>query len=104
RDGRLQAARNLITAGIEGLVVIGGDGSLSGAQVLHNEWPELREELLQKGDITAEQAERHTHLPIMGIIGSIDNDMYGTDMTTGADTALHRIVTAVDAITSTAAS
>lgn len=104
RDGRLQAARNLITAGIEGLIVIGGDGSLNGAQVLHNEWPELREELLQNGDITAEQAEHHTYLPIMGIIGSIDNDMYGTDMTTGADTALHRIVAAIDAITSTAAS
>src|SRR5690606_31432138 len=104
RDGRLEAVRNLITAGIEGLIVIGGDGSLNGAQVLHNEWPELREELLQNGDITAEQAEHHTYLPIMGIIGSIDNDMYGTDMTTGADTALHRIVAAIDAITSTAAS
>jgi 6-phosphofructokinase 1 len=40
----------------------------------------------------------------VGLVGSIDNDMYGTDMTIGADTALHRITEAVDAISSTAAS
>ncbi len=104
RNGRLQAARNLIHNSIEALIIIGGDGSLTGAQALQSEWPGLLRDLQASGDISPEQAERHQHLPIVGLIGSIDNDMWGTDMTIGADTALHRIVDAVDAITSTAAS
>ena len=49
-------------------------------------------------------AERHANLFIVGLVGSIDNDMHGTNMTIGADTALHRITEAIDAIASTAAS
>jgi 6-phosphofructokinase 1 len=49
-------------------------------------------------------AERHAHLAIVGLVGSIDNDMFGTDMTIGTDTALHRITEALDALSSTAAS
>ncbi len=104
RNGRLQAARNLVQHGIEGLIIIGGDGSLTGAQALQNEWPGLLAELAETGQITGEMAERYQSLKIVGLVGSIDNDMYGTDMTIGADTALHRIVDAVDAISSTAAS
>ena len=104
RPGRLKAVANLLKAGIDTLVCIGGDGSLTGANLLYQEWPGLVAELAETGIITKKVAAKHPHLAIAGIIGSIDNDMYGSDMTTGADTALHRIVEAVDAITSTAAS
>ena len=104
REGRLQAAANLIAAGIDSLVVIGGDGSLTGADMLRQEWPSLVEELAASGRIDEGTAERHPALTIVGLVGSIDNDMAGTDMTIGADTALHRITEAVDAIASTAAS
>ena len=104
RNGRLQAARHLLQHDIEALVAIGGDGSLSGAQLLYEEWPSLVNELLETGQISQEMADQHGHITIAGIIGSIDNDMYGSDVTTGSDTALHRIVEATDAISSTAAS
>lgn len=102
--GRLQAAQNLIERGIDRLVVIGGDGSLTGANVFRDEWPSLVAKLVEQGRISRELAEQHPHLYIAGLVGSIDNDMYGTDMTIGADTALHRITEAIDAISSTAAS
>ncbi len=54
RDGRLQAARHLLQAGIDSLVVIGGDGSLSGAAVLRQEWPSLVEELVASGQVERE--------------------------------------------------
>ena len=104
REGRLKAAHNLLEFGIDSLVVIGGDGSLTGAHIFRQEWPGLLDELVQKGSITQEVAGRHPNLIIAGLVGSIDNDMAGTDMTIGADSALHRITEAVDAITSTAAS
>ena len=56
------------------------------------------------GRVTQNAAERAKSLAVVGIIGSIDNDMFGSDITTGADTALHRIIEATDAISSTAAS
>ena len=104
RAGRLRAVRNLLLHEIEGLIVIGGDGSLTGANLLHSEWEGLVEELVETGQVTKKTAGRFKALPVVGIIGSIDNDMFGTDITTGADTALHRIVDATDAISSTAAS
>ncbi len=104
RNGRLQAAYNLVQHGIEGLIIIGGDGSLTGAHVLQKEWTGLLAELVETGKIPQETADTYQSLKIIGLVGSIDNDMYGTDMTIGADTALHRIVDAVDAISSTAAS
>ncbi|MCL3859650.1 6-phosphofructokinase [Actinotalea sp. K2] len=104
RDGRLKAARNLVHHGIDRIVVIGGDGSLTGTDLFRSEWSGLLAELVDQGEITPEQAQRHTRLIIAGVVGSIDNDMVGTDMTVGADTALHRIVEAIDALSSTAAS
>ena len=104
RDGRAQAAKNLLEAGIDSLVVIGGDGSLSGADVLRKEWPSLLDQLVASGQIERELAQRALPFSIVGLAGSIDNDMAGTDITIGADTALHRITEAVDAIASTAAS
>ncbi|NOX60529.1 MAG: 6-phosphofructokinase [Chloroflexi bacterium] len=104
REGRRRAAHHLVSRGIQGLVVIGGDGSLTGANVFYQEWPGLLAELVAAGKIEQTVADAHPHLPIVGMVGSIDNDMFGTDMTIGADTALHRIVEALDAIASTAAS
>mgnify|MGYP003602853187 CR=1 FL=1 len=104
RAGRLRAAHNLLLNDINGLVVIGGDGSLTGANTFRQEWPGLLAELVAQGTITRALADQHRFLSIVGLVGSIDNDFYGTDMTIGADTALHRITEAVDAIASTAAS
>jgi 6-phosphofructokinase 1 len=104
RAGRLRAARNLIQHGIDRLVIIGGDGSLTGADTFRREWPGLVAELRQNGEIDEQTVQQHPALMIAGLVGSIDNDMVGTDMTIGADSALHRIVEAIDAITSTAAS
>ena len=104
RAGRQRAALNLLRHGIDRLVIVGGDGSLTGADIFRREWPELVADLVQSGEIDAETAQRHPALMIVGLVGSIDNDMVGTDMTIGADSALHRIIEAIDAITSTAAS
>ncbi len=104
REGRLRAAANLVALGVDALVVIGGDGSLTGASIFRQEWTGLLDELIRSGKIGKEAAKKHPFLSITGLVGSIDNDFYGTDMTIGADTALHRIVEAVDAISSTASS
>ena len=81
-EGRAQAAANLRSHGIDALVVIGGNGSLSGA-----------EELAREHDV-----------PVVGLPGTIDNDLYGTDSTIGYDTALNTIVECVDKIRDTATS
>ncbi|RMB90343.1 hypothetical protein DUI87_33229 [Hirundo rustica rustica] len=104
REGRLRAARNLVKRGVTNLCVIGGDGSLTGADTFRAEWGGLLAELLKNGGITAEEAQRSSHLNIVGMVGSIDNDFCGTDMTIGTDSALHRIMEIVDAITTTAQS
>ncbi len=104
REGRLTAAQNLLAHGIDRLVVIGGDGSLTGANIFRKEWASLLQELVASKRITKKVADAHQDLTIAGLVGSIDNDMCGTDMTIGADTALHRITSAIDAISSTAAS
>jgi 6-phosphofructokinase 1 len=103
-EGRRQAAHNLLIHEIDSLIIIGGDGSLTGANIFRQEWQGLLSELVTMGKISQEMANQHAHLTIVGLVGSIDNDMCGTDMTIGADTALHRITEAVDAISSTAAS
>ena len=103
-EGRRTAAKHLIDREIDSLVVIGGDGSLTGADLFRQEWPSLLKELVESGQISAETVELHGNLAIVGLVGSIDNDMHGTNMTIGADTALHRITQAIDAIASTAAS
>jgi 6-phosphofructokinase 1 len=104
REGRKQAALNLLEHEIDSMVIIGGDGSLTGANLFRQEWPGLLDELVKDGLISRKKADRHPYLRIAGLVGSIDNDMVGTDMTIGADSALHRITEAVDAISSTAAS
>ena len=104
REGRRRAARNMVERGIDALVVIGGDGSLTGANLFRQEWPELLAELVDAGEISPEVTAEHPFLRLVGLVGSIDNDMSGTDMTIGADTALHRIVEAMDALRSTASS
>lgn len=103
-EGRRQAAYNLVKHGIDALVVCGGDGSLTGANMLREEWPQHMQELINEGKITPEKYEKHQHLNIVGLVGSIDNDLAGTDLTIGAATALHRICESVDSISSTASS
>ena len=104
RDGRRAAARHMVERGIDALVVIGGDGSLTGANLFRQEWSGLLAELVASGEISPAVAADHPFLRLVGLVGSIDNDMAGSDMTIGADTALHRIVEAMDALRSTASS
>ncbi|KAL7670292.1 hypothetical protein ACOME3_005231 [Neoechinorhynchus agilis] len=104
REGRLLAAHNLIKRGISNIVCIGGDGSLTGAYTFREEWPDLLAELLSKNEINKEEAETCRCLKVVGLVGSIDNDFCGTDMTIGADSALHRIFEAMNAISTTGSS
>lgn len=104
RSGRLAAAENLVKRGINNLAIIGGDGSLTGANIFKTEWTGLLQELVENKRITKEEASAYSYLNIVGLVGSIDNDMCGTDMTIGTDSALHRIIEAIDCLTSTAAS
>lgn len=104
REGMRAVVKNLITRGIDRLISIGGDGTLTGTNELATEWPSLAQELVDRGEIDQELADTHPRLYIAGVVGSIDNDLVGTDMTVGADSALHRIIDAIDAISSTAES
>ncbi|XP_078393544.1 ATP-dependent 6-phosphofructokinase, platelet type isoform X2 [Cetorhinus maximus] len=104
REGRKQAAHNLTKHGISNLCVIGGDGSLTGANLFREEWKGLLQELVEEGKIDEATAHKYSHLNIVGMVGSIDNDFCGTDMTIGTDSALHRIIEVVDAIMTTAQS
>lgn len=81
-DARALAAQNLRTAGIDGLIVIGGDGSFQGAHAL---WLEQK-------------------IPVVGVPGTIDNDIFGTDFTIGFDTAINTALESLDRIRDTAAS
>jgi 6-phosphofructokinase 1 len=100
-DGRRQAVRHLLERGIEGLIVIGGDGSLCGAQALHDEWPAHVAALAGEG-LAEARAWGGRRLHMVGLPGSIDNDLHGTEMAIGADTALHTIVRSLDQLVSTA--
>lgn len=103
REGRLSAVRNLVGLGVDALVVIGGDGSLMGAYVLAEEWTSHLEALQKEGALEGvDNVPQALH--VVGLPGSIDNDLYGTDMSIGVDTALNHIVQAIDDLTSTAAS
>ena len=75
-EGRKIAYDNMVNAGIDSLVVIGGDGSLTGARIFATEY----------------------NIPVVGLPGTIDNDLYGTDTTIGYDTALNTIMQCVDKI------
>uniref|UniRef100_A0A8C6LZ62 6-phosphofructokinase n=1 Tax=Nothobranchius furzeri TaxID=105023 RepID=A0A8C6LZ62_NOTFU len=104
KEGRTKAAYNLVKLGITNLCVIGGDGSLTGANQFRTEWKDLLADLIKAGKISSNEAKNSSHLNIVGMVGSIDNDFCGTDMTIGTDSALHRIIEIVDAITTTAQS
>ncbi|XP_062376776.1 ATP-dependent 6-phosphofructokinase, platelet type isoform X4 [Sardina pilchardus] len=104
REGRLKAAHNLVQHGITNLCVIGGDGSLTGANLFREEWSGLLAELVEQELIDEDAAQTYSALHIVGMVGSIDNDFCGTDMTIGTDSALHRIIEVVDAIMTTAQS
>ena len=82
REGRMQGVFNLIKNGIDALVIVGGDGSLTGADILRSEWTGLVDELVEKGRLTKEETVHLRHnLTIVGLVGSIDNDMSATDIT-----------------------
>jgi 6-phosphofructokinase 1 len=72
REGRLKAAQNLISFGIDCLAVCGGDGSLTGADMLRKEWPSLVAELKETKRISQNQADTFKHLNIVGLVGSIE--------------------------------
>ena len=67
-------------------------------------WCAVRYPCTPAGQITQAQADAHPVFAVVGMVGSIDNDMCGTDMTIGCDTALHRVMEALDSLASTAAS
>jgi len=102
REGRLRGAKNLIINGIDALIICGGDGSLTGADIFRSEWPGLLAELVKKGELKQEQIEPYRSLNIAGLVGSIDNDMIGTDATIGCYSSLTRICQSVDFIDATA--
>ncbi|KAH6648762.1 phosphofructokinase-domain-containing protein [Truncatella angustata] len=104
RPGRLLAAKHMILKGIDALAICGGDGSLTGADKFRSEWPSLVDELVSKGELKEEQVAPYRHLNIVGLVGSIDNDLSGTDNTIGAASALSRICEMVDYIEATASS
>jgi 6-phosphofructokinase 1 len=81
-EGRQKAHQHLVKAGVDALVVIGGDGSFTGAEVFNDEFD----------------------FPVMGIPGTIDNDIYGISHTLGYDTALNTVVEVIDKIRDTASS
>jgi 6-phosphofructokinase 1 len=89
---------------MDALIVCGGDGSLTGADTFRTEWPGLLEELVEKKELTAEQIAPFKTLNIVGLVGSIDNDMSSTDATIGCYSSLHRIADCVDSINDTAQS
>lgn len=81
-EGRKKAFDNLVKSGINALVLIGGDGTFTGAEIFNNEYD----------------------FPVMGIPGTIDNDIFGTSHTLGYDTALNTVVDCIDKIRDTASS
>lgn len=104
RPGRLQAAKNLVVKGIDALVICGGDGSLTGADKFRAEWQGLLKELVDTKELTDKDIEPFQHLNIVGLVGSIDNDLSMTDATIGCYSSLARICEAVDSVDTTATS
>lgn len=104
RPGRLTAAKNMVLNGIDALIICGGDGSLTGADKFRAEWPSLLDELVSTQQLKPEQIAPFKHLNLVGLVGSIDNDLSGTDATIGGYSALSRICEMVDYIEATATS
>ena len=103
-EGRKRAVLNLIKNSIHALIVIGGDGSLKGAKILHEEWGQTVKDLAADGAITEQEASQNSSISVVGLAASIDNDIFGTELSIGADSALHRVIEAVNSISSTASS
>lgn len=80
-EGRKKAFKNLKKEGIQGVVAIGGNGTFTGAKIFMEEFPDI---------------------PFVGVPGTIDNDLYGTDYTIGYDTAINTAMQAIDKIKDTA--
>ncbi|KAI5361052.1 Putative Phosphofructokinase domain-containing protein [Septoria linicola] len=104
RAGRLTAANNMIEKGIDALIICGGDGSLTGADKFRGEWPSLMDELVSSGKRKEEDVKPYRHLNIVGLVGSIDNDLSSTDATIGCYSSLERICQSIDYIDATALS
>lgn len=77
---------------------------MTGADLFRAEWPNLLDELVEKKELSSEQVEPFKSLNIVGLVGSIDNDMSTTDATIGCYSSLHRICECVDSINDTAQS
>lgn len=82
KEGRAKAHEQLVNNGIDAIVAIGGDGTFTGANIFHEEF----------------------NVPVIGLPGTIDNDLMGTDFTIGYDTAINTVIDAVDKIRDTAES
>jgi 6-phosphofructokinase 1 len=82
KEGRAKAYEQLMKNGIDAIVAIGGDGTFTGANIFHEEF----------------------NIPVIGLPGTIDNDLIGTDFTIGYDTAINTVIDAVDKIRDTAES
>lgn len=82
KEGRKKAAEKIKENRVDGIIAIGGDGTFTGARIFQEEYG----------------------IPVIGLPGTIDNDLYGTDNTIGYDTALNTVIEAVDKIRDTAAS
>ena len=82
KEGRAKAYEQLVNNGIDAIVAIGGDGTFTGANIFHGEFS----------------------IPVVGLPGTIDNDLMGTDFTIGYDTAINTVIDAVDKIRDTAES
>lgn len=82
KEGRAKAYEQLVNNGIDAIVAIGGDGTFTGANIFHEEF----------------------NIPVIGLPGTIDNDLMGTDFTIGYDTAINTVIDAVDKIRDTAES
>lgn len=82
KEGREKAYENILQHQLDGIIAIGGDGTFTGANIFNQEFK----------------------IPFIGIPGTIDNDLYGTDYTIGYDTALNTVINAVDKIRDTATS
>lgn len=82
KEGRELAYKNMVDNGIEALIAIGGDGTFTGANIFYQEYG----------------------IPVIGIPGTIDNDLYGSDATIGYDTAMNTVIEAVDKLKDTASS
>ncbi|KAK5125690.1 hypothetical protein LTR85_011964 [Meristemomyces frigidus] len=102
RAGRLTAANNMVEKGIDALIICGGDGSLTGADKFRAEWPSLMDELISSGKRTDDELKSFRHLNIVGLVGSIDNDLSSTDATIGCYSSLQRICQSIDFIDATA--